>query len=61
MSKIKDLLTSVYITAVFYFIGAFIFWDFNAGNWTEFARFTLVIMWASAMIVWVTATFERET
>jgi uncharacterized membrane protein len=41
----KNWFISTYIMAVCYIIGAFINWDYNAGNWTEFARFTVVLSW----------------
>jgi hypothetical protein len=49
----KSWFISAYITAVCYVIGAFINWDGNPGNWTEFARFTLVIFWFFINIAWI--------
>lgn len=49
----KNFFVSAYITAMCYIIGAFINWDGNAGNWSEFARFTLVILWVFLNITWI--------
>lgn len=49
----KNYFVSAYITAVCYTIGAFINWDGNAGNWSEFARLNLVIFWFFINIAWI--------
>jgi len=60
MIELKNLFISAYITLVCYFIGAFIFWDYNAGSWTEFGRVILVLMWLCINIVWVSATLTEK-
>ena len=56
----KNYFVSVYIMAVCYSIGAFVNWDYNAGNWTEFARFTIVLIWLLLSIVWASYEAERN-
>ncbi len=48
----KDYLISIYILALCYVIGAFINWDGNAGNWSEFSRFNVVLVWFFISIAW---------
>lgn len=50
----KICLINAYIMAMCYFLGAFINWDYNAGNWTEFARFTVVLSWLFLFFAWIT-------
>jgi uncharacterized membrane protein len=57
----KNYFISAYIMAVCYGIGAFINWDVNAGNWTEFARLTVVLIWLLISILWASYEAERKT
>jgi hypothetical protein len=50
----KNYFIIAYITAVCYIIGAFINWDGNAGNWSEFARFSIVLLWVFVCCLWAT-------
>jgi len=57
----KNYFISAYIMAVCYGIGAFINWDVNAGNWTEFARLTVVLIGLLISILWASYEAERKT
>lgn len=41
MKYLKVITVWLLITTLLYFIGAFVFWQFNPGLWTESARFTV--------------------
>jgi hypothetical protein len=41
------------ILAQCYLLGAFINWDINAGDWSEFARLSVVIFWIGLCLAWV--------
>ena len=56
----KNWFVSAYIMAVCYLLGAFVNWDFNAGNWSEFARFTIVLIWIFMSIVWASYAVDRR-
>ena len=45
---IKCLATFVAVLALFYLFGAFAAWDWNAGNWPAFSRFTGAVIAAMA-------------
>jgi hypothetical protein len=47
----KAFLMNAYIMSMCYSLGAFINWDFNAGNWSEFARFFVVLSWFFMSII----------
>jgi uncharacterized membrane protein len=57
----KNYLISAYIMAMCYILGAFINWDVNAGNWSEFARLTVVLSWFFACFGLVTYEVNNET
>ena len=48
----KTWFISTYIMC--YLVGAFINWDYNAGNWSEFARFSVVLLWGFVCGSWIT-------
>ena len=56
----KSWFISTYIMAVCYILGAFINWDYNAGNWSEFARFSVVLLWAFICGSWITYEVKNE-
>lgn len=53
----KNWFISTYIMAVCYIIGAFINWDYNAGNWSDFDRFCIILLWMFLCASW---TLKKE-
>jgi uncharacterized membrane protein len=56
----KNWFMSTYIMVCCYSVGAFVNWDYNAGNWSEFARFTVALAWFVVSIVWASYEAERK-
>ena len=56
----KNYLISICILAVCYFLGAFINWDVNAGNWSDFSRFGVVVFWAFLCFLLAAHDEERK-
>ena len=48
----KDILHSAYFLLVCYILAAFINWEINAGNWSEFARLNVVLVWLFLNFAW---------